>query len=96
MTSAEDAYALAALIAAGGGVLLAAGSFGLRGILGLVIFGLLVWLAMKLADARGGNDTATDILVTTVIGGIGLAYLRLGWLYRQRPATVRSSRQPQL
>ena len=42
------------------------------------------WLAMNLADARGGNDTATDILVTAVIGGIGLAYLRLGWLARRR------------
>lgn len=71
----EDAYALATLLAAGGGVLLAAGSFGIIGIAAAVAFAGLVWAGAAMVDSL-----AVNLLMVAVIGGIGVAHLRLGWL----------------
>lgn len=85
----EDTYALTILIAAGAGVLLAAGSYGARGLMALLSVCLLVWLAMAFAETQSAIDMATIILVVAVIGGIGLSYLRLGWQARRRWSVAR-------
>lgn len=92
----EEAYALSTLIAAGAGVLTAAGSYGARGIIGLAAFYLVAWLAMTFADTLSAvgmgtniSDMGTVILVVAVIGSIGLSYLRLGWLARLRWSVAR-------